>query len=220
MTNQTSRFSFDVISLNVKGLRNSNKRNVVFNWLNDHTSDHCVYFLQETHSIKDDESLWMKELKCDQIYFSHGENNARGTFIGLSKNLEYTVESEYSDDRGRFVVLKCIIQDSPFLLVSIYNADNETEQVSVIESIRSTIDTLDPDHSYNVVLGGGFNFIQDTVLDSDGGKPSLKTSSIAASVQVQNARDLIDIWRSRNPHVKRFTFRQKTLSCREDQIIS
>ena len=77
---QTSRFSFDVISLNVKGLRNSNKRNVVFNWLNDHTSDHCVYFLQETHSIKDDESLWMKELKCDQIYFSHGENNARGTF--------------------------------------------------------------------------------------------------------------------------------------------
>ena len=70
--------------------------------------------------------------------------------------------------------------------------------------------TLDPDHSYNVVLGGDFNFIQDTVLDSDGGKPSLKTSSIAASVQVQNARDLVDIWRSRNPHVKRFTFRQKT----------
>ena len=141
--------------MNVKCLRNSNKRNVVFNWLNDHTSDHCVYFLQETHSIKDDESLWMKELKCDQIYFSHGENNARGTFIGLSMNLEYTVESEYSDDRGRFVVLKCIIQDSPFLLVSIYNVNNETELVSVIESIRSTIDTLDPrsaDHSYNVVL--------------------------------------------------------------------
>ena len=120
MTNQTSRFSLDVISLNVKGLSNSNKRNVVFNLLNDHTSDHCLYFLQETHSIKDDESLWMKELKCDQIYFSHGENNARGTFIGLSMNLEYTVESEYSDDRGRFLVLKCIIQDSPFLLVSIY----------------------------------------------------------------------------------------------------
>ena len=131
-----------------------------------------VYFLQEIHSIKDDESLWTKELKCDQIYFCHGENNARGTFIGLSKNLEYTIESEYSDDRGRFVVLKCIIQDSPFLLVSIYNANNETEQVSVIESIRSTIDTLDPDHSYNVVLGGNFNFIQHTVLDSDGGKPS------------------------------------------------
>ena len=79
-----------------------------------------------------------------------------------------------------------------------------SEQVSIIESIRPTIDTLDPDHSYSVVLGGDFNFIQDTVLDSDGGKPSLKTSSIAASVQLQNARDLVDIWRSRNPHVKRF----------------
>ena len=57
MTNQTSRFSFDVISLNVKGLRYSNKRKVVFNWLNDRTSDQCVHFLQETHSIKDDENL-------------------------------------------------------------------------------------------------------------------------------------------------------------------
>ena len=110
-------------------------------------------------------------------------------------NLEYKVESEYSDDRGKFVVLMCINQDSPFLHVIIYNANNETEQVSVIESIRSTIDTLDPDHSYNAVLGGDFNFIRVTVLDSDGGKPSLKTSSIAASVQVQNARDLVDIWR-------------------------
>ena len=64
----------------------------------------------------------MKQLKCDQIYFSHDEKNARGTFIGLSMNLEYKVESEYSD-----VVLKCIIQDFPFLLVSIYNANNETE---------------------------------------------------------------------------------------------
>ena len=44
--------------------------------------------------------------------------------------------------------------------------------MSVIESIRSTIDTLDPDHSYNVVLRGDLNFIQDTVLDFDGGKPS------------------------------------------------
>ena len=124
------------------------------------------------------------------------------------------------DDRGRFVVLKCIIQDSPFLLISIYNANNETEQVSVIESIRSTIDTLDPDHSYDVVQGGDVNFIQDTVLDSDGGKPSLKTSSVAASVQMQNARDLVDTWRSHNPHVKQFTFRQKPLCCREDWIIS
>ena len=42
-------------------------------------------------------------------------------------NLEYKVESEYSDDRGKFVVLKCIIQDPPFLIVSTCNANNETE---------------------------------------------------------------------------------------------
>ena len=57
-----------------------------------------------------------------------------------------------------------------FLTHPVYNSNSETEQVSVIESIRSTIDTLDPDHSYNVVLGNDFNFIKDTVPDSDGGK--------------------------------------------------
>ena len=130
-------------------------------------------------------------------------------------NLEYKVESEYSDDRGKFVVLMCINQDSPFLHVSIYNANNETEQVSVIESIRSTIDTLDPDHSYNVVLGGDFNFIRVTVLDSDGGKSSLKTSSIAASVQVQNARDLVDIWR---PFLQRRLDYFLISSCLQDHV--
>ena len=39
--------------------------------------------------------------------------------------------------------------------------------MSVIESIRSTIDTLDHDHSYNVVPEDDFNFIQDTVLDEN-----------------------------------------------------
>ena len=57
-------------------------------------------------------------------------------------------------------------------------------------------------------MGGDFNFIQDTVYDSDGGSPTLKMSSITELSQLKNSRDLLDIWHIRNPFTKRFTYRQ------------
>ena len=57
-------------------------------------------------------------------------------------------------------------------------------------------------------MGGDFNFIQDTVYDSDGGSPTLKISSITELSQLKNSRDLVDIWRIRNPFTERFTYRQ------------
>ena len=56
--------------------------------------------------------------------------------------------------------------------------------------------------------GGDFNFIFDINLDSNGGNPKLRSSSIRAVTSLTNTRDLVDIWRTRNPEVRRFTFRQ------------
>ena len=55
-------------------------------------------------------------------------------------------------------------------------------------------------------MGGDFNFIQDTVYDSDGRSPTLKMSSITELSQLKNSRDLVDILRIRNPFTKRFTY--------------
>ena len=55
---------------------------------------------------------------------------------------------------------------------------------------------------------GDFNFIFDINLDSNGGNPKLRLSSIIAVTSLTNTRDLVDIWRTRNPEVRRFTFRQ------------
>jgi len=59
-----------------------------------------------------------------------------------------------------------------------------------------------------VIIGGDFNVILDADLDGTGGKPQVKESC----KQIDNlcsSFDLIDIWRIRNPDVKRFTWRQK-----------
>ena len=201
--------SFDLLSLNVIDIRSNGKRMTIFNWLNTHTSDQAIIFLQETSSERSDENSWTTQFGCEKIFYSHGQRNARGVLIGVRKNLDFKFEDIGSDDEGRFLVLKCIIQDMPFRLVNIYNVNYEDEQVKVPQTIKSLIYELDGEHDYKVIAGGDFNFIQDIVLDSGGGSPSLNPTSIAELAQLQDSRDLIDIWRIRNPYTKRFMSRQK-----------
>ena len=105
------------------------------------------------------------------------------------------------------MILDCLIQDHPFLLINLYNANLEDEQVRVLNDLNRLIDDH---HEYEIIFGGDFNFIWDAELDSDGGNPKLKYSSIAALQSLADCHDIIDIWRCRNPNSKRFTFRQTT----------
>ena len=100
--------------------------------------------------------------------FSHGEHNARGTLIAFRENISFDIEDKAIDKQGKYVVLKCLIQDSPFLLVT-----------KTMEKVKHIIENLDPTLTFNLVLRGDLNFIQDTVYDSNGGTPTLKHSSIA-----------------------------------------
>lgn len=194
MSAEVGSLSFDLLSLIVRGIRSNDKRMTIFNLINTHTSDQAIIFLQETHSERSDENSWNTQFGCEKVFFSHGQRNTCGVLIGFKKNLEFKVEDIRSDDEGRFLILKCIIQDMPVLLVNVYNANYQHEQVKVLQTIKSLISELDEEHDYRVIAGGDFNFIQDTVLDSDGSSPSLNTSSIAKLVQLQDSRDLIDIW--------------------------
>ena len=47
MSAEVGNLSFDLLSLNVRGIRSNGKRMTIFNWLNTHTSDQAIIFLQE-----------------------------------------------------------------------------------------------------------------------------------------------------------------------------
>ena len=57
-----------------------------------------------------------------QIYFLHGEFNARGVAILIPK--EYNDRFEYIDghkyNNGRFLLLNCKIDKNPLIIVNIY----------------------------------------------------------------------------------------------------
>ena len=102
--------------------------------------------------------------------------------------------------------------DTVFVLINIYNANTESEQLETLSDLVSIIDKVKDIQSKNIVLGGDFNVIFDISLESLGGNPCLKKKSIAKLIQIKEKFDLCDIWRIRNPKIKRFTFRQQHIS--------
>ena len=53
--------NFQVITLNVRWLREYKKRRSIFHWLKTNTSPNSMVFLQETHSDKPTEHIWRSQ---------------------------------------------------------------------------------------------------------------------------------------------------------------
>ena len=49
------------------------------------------------------------------------------------------VNREFKDNSGRCVILDCLIQDHPFLLINLYNANLEDERVKLLNDLNKLI---------------------------------------------------------------------------------
>ena len=104
------------------------------------------------------------------------------------------------------------IDDSDFLLINVYNANTEKEQVSVLNELSAILSNFENIHNHNVIFAGDFNIFFDASLDANGGSPTLKSGSINKLIELNETLELCDIWRIRNPKKRKYTFRQKHLS--------
>ena len=146
-------FRFELITLNVRGLREFKKRRKMFNWIKKHTLKESIMLLQETQSDEKIENIWASQWPGD-LKFSHGTSLARGCLIGFGEDLHYNVMKEHKANEGRFLIIECSIQDHPFLIINLYNPNIESEQVKVVEDLEKLINSIDSDHDYQVILGG------------------------------------------------------------------
>ena len=69
-----NKLTYDVTSLNVRGLREQGKRRSIFSYLKDQKSK--LYFLQETYSDVNDEIIWRNEWG-GKIFFPMATNTAK-----------------------------------------------------------------------------------------------------------------------------------------------
>ena len=57
-----------------------------------------------------------------------------------------------------------------------------------------------------IILADDFNLFFDSNLETKGGKPFLKEKSVVRMIELKEQYDLCDIWRTRKPLKKSFTF--------------
>ena len=167
-----------------------------------------MIFLQETYSSVKDEKIWNDEFE-GQLFFSHDKTNFCNVAIGFVGTKAFNILNIKMDNLGRILVVETKIDDSAFVLIKICNDITESEQLHILNKFINILKTFEDIQNKSFLLGGDFNVILNSSLDSEGGKPVIKKRTIPKFIQITENLDLYDIRRVLNPKRKRFTFRQR-----------
>ena len=197
----------------MKGLSNFRKRRTIFLWSRKRKAD--LVFLQETHSIAATENQWKNEWGSEMIS-SHGSSNSQGVAILFKNGIDCSINHKIVDPEGRYIILKACIQD--YVLTNAYAPNKDKDQVNFFNNLLSILQNKNLDSVDNIILGEDLNCPLDPLLDKKGGASTKRKSVISCIEDFKGKLDLVDIWRSKNPDVKSFTWSQKSppVFCRLD----
>ena len=101
------------------------------------------------------------------------------------------------------------VSDNNFLLINLYNANKESEQLNTLSTLCNLLDDVTDLHCKNIILGRDFNIFFNVTYEARGGNPKMKNKSVAKFIHIKEILGLCDIWRVRNPKKKHYTFRQQ-----------
>ena len=121
-------------------------------------------------------------------------------------------QREFSDKNVTILILDVIFDNCEYLLINLYNANTEKEQLATLNDLEALLSKIDCFQSKRIIFAGDFNVIFDRRLDAKGGNPNIKNHSISKLIEIKEKMDLCDIWRIRNPKKKSYTFRQQHFS--------
>ena len=204
-----------LLSLNVRGLRDSIKRKAILRWVTKKTCD--IVFLQETHSDFDVERNWRSEWD-GPVFFSHGTSNSKGCCILIKDTVDFKPIALKSDAFGRFIILHCNIDGNNLVLVNVYAPNNEHDYSEFVHRIETYISDMGLSSLDDIIMGGDWNIIRDPELDKCGGIYRVKRKAIDSLTTLILKFNLNDVWRIKNPNLSRYSWRQSQplVQCRLD----
>ncbi len=125
--------TLNILSLNVNGLNSAVKRTRVL--------DISCALIQETHLKQSDVARFQNKY-YKLIAFSCAQNKTKGVLILVNRKLNLTVEHIGSDEKGRFVFIRCKIYNNRLALVSIYGP-NETDSAFLTQISKTLLEEID-----------------------------------------------------------------------------
>ncbi len=192
--------TLNILSLNVNGLNSAVKRTRVLEYL--HRKSISCALIQETHLKQSDVARFQNKY-YKLIAFSCAQNKTKGVLILVNRKLNLTVEHIGSDEKGRFVFIRCKIYNNRLALVSIYGP-NETDSAFLTQISKTLLEEID----CPLVVGGDFNAVINPVLDKSQSDTTANPSKLLNKFITE--LNLIDLWRIQNTKAKDFTFFSNT----------
>ena len=188
----------NIVSINVNGLRDVNK----FHRL-------CAYFEQSHYDIIAlQETFWDEQFLQDhsniwqgKIHASFSGNARQGVAFLINNKFKQKVSEIFQLD-GRFIHIQLVDNDKVIDLINVYFPNHIDERVNFCKQIHGHIPK-----SENLVVLGDFNTSL-MPLDRAGRIPHMEDRAYKALNTLLNEYNLYDIWRSRNPSARIFSWRR------------
>ena len=190
-----------ILSMNCRGLGDQKKRRDVMHYLRSLNVD--IVFLQDTHltarALPYFNSLWK-----GGCYHACYSSCSRGSSILVSKNTEHNIIKEISSVCGNYVIAICRIGTEVFAFINIYGPNRD--QPNFFVECFAHLENIEIDH---VILGGDMNFVIDYELDSLNYVRENNVNAKRKFLEISDKHNLLDIWRSLNPSVRKYTWSRK-----------
>ena len=192
--------ALSVIQLNTNGIRNSDKRAGLSQWLRSLSVVPDVVCLQESHCVSNAECLSWFRSSGFQSVVSPGSQKSCGCIILFRPCL--SLVSFSSDEAGRFVLCEFRFQGKLFRVVSLYAPNRNPARDQFLDSVSSWVDPAVP-----TIICGDFNTVFDRSLDRTGSVVS-DTSRESTSILSRLFDDccVIDIWHYVHPSSSGYTW--------------
>ena len=116
-----------VATLNVRGLNNNNKRNVIYLWIKE-LYDICL--VQESYCALANSDKFKRGWKEEILHSYSNSTHSRGVSILFNGKLDYTVLTSHTDNDGRLILVNLKINNSEFTLVDIYAPNSVAERIA------------------------------------------------------------------------------------------
>ena len=115
------------LTINVKGCRGVEKRFKLIEYLKTIPSD--IIFLQEMHSLEQDETFWKRAWR-GKLFFSHLLSNSCGVAILIRPNMNFDLRFVKHIVKGRCIHLCIAIKDIVYDIVNVYAPSGDGTQRS------------------------------------------------------------------------------------------
>ena len=157
--------------------------------------------LQETHSTSNIEKFWRSQWG-GEIFFAHGDSNARGVVTLVNKSVNCNLISHVADKEGRKQIIKLPLERKELVLFNIYAPNKDSPEF--FEIISREYASIETD---NVILAGDFNLALEKIDRSD---DRMHANHLSQKIIKSWYNDFAirDVWRTHHPDKREYTWKR------------